>query len=420
MKNYFAIVSILLLLTNYLGGQSSTIEVTPDFNGKGTDYLTDVIDFDLPSHPIEFVGLSCFHFDVDNEELSLQYRLFDTGQWSSWIQFEQQDEFVDSERSAYTTKPITIPFSKIQMKSNQRLDSQLTLRLFIAPDVPQAIQVIPRAADCELPEACYRECWCPTCPIDDSPELTVPTHLIIHHSAGNNESNNFTSVVESIWDLHVNTNGWDDIGYNWLIDPNGVLYEGRPDGYQGAHFSCINENTVGICVIGDYTSVQPNEEALLTLVNVLAYEATEHEIDVIADSYHETGDFILDNIAGHRDSSGSLNACSGTECPGESFYPILGDIRLQVSELPCYAGISNIQEESSLFDLKIYPNPFTESLSLTTGNSLSQTFQVYDIQGQLVGSLKSNVMNNVSHLKPGVYFVFQNGKLLSKTLKSDE
>ncbi|MGB4960451.1 MAG: hypothetical protein WBO36_13310, partial [Saprospiraceae bacterium] len=59
---------------------------------------------------------------------------------------------------------------------------------------------------------------------------TNVTHLIVHHSAGTNTSNNWKGVVASVFDLHVFTNGWQDVGYNWLIDPNGEIYEGRGGG----------------------------------------------------------------------------------------------------------------------------------------------------------------------------------------------
>jgi len=75
------------------------------------------------------------------------------------------------------------------------------------------------------------------------------------------------------------------------------------------------------------------------LVNILAYEATEHLIDVNLQTPHITGDFLLDNIAGHRDSSESTNACSSTLCPGDEFYPLLPLLRQQVSELPCYEEV---------------------------------------------------------------------------------
>jgi len=261
-------------LLNSLGAQSKTVEIVPEFNLKSTAYVSQEVPFASAQKETEFIGLSCYHLDRD--ELEIYYRIKENNHWSAWTIMNKQHEFVDSNRSAYQAKPIKKFFDYIQFKTNKKPKTSLSFRFFLAAESTKTFGLDPlktlhnRSINCEIADVCDRMCWCPTCPIDITPQLTDPTHLIVHHSAGNNVSNNFAQVVEFIWDLHVNTNGWDDIGYNWLIDPNGILYQGRPDNYQGAHFSCINENTVGICVIGDYSSQQPSEEAMNTLVNHLA------------------------------------------------------------------------------------------------------------------------------------------------------
>mgnify|MGYP003669358024 CR=1 FL=1 len=388
--------------------------LVPEFHKSSTEFTTTEINYTPPKASTEFIGLSCYHFD--NENISIFYRLKTDNQWSSWFQFEQQHEFVELSRSAYRTKPITKAFSDIQFKTSEKLTTELTVRFFLATPDKNSQPIMKRSANCDLPEVCERDCWCPTCPIDNSPLFTEPTHLIVHHSAGNNQSNNFATVVEYIWDLHVNTNGWDDIGYNWLIDPNGILYEGRPDNFQGAHFSCINENTVGVCVIGDYSLVQPSEEALSTLVELLAFEAIDHAIDVNAQSYHVTGNFILDNVAGHRDSSGSDHACSSTVCPGDSFYPLLEAIRLQVSELACY-NVSSASEAYSSQDIKVFPNPFDQYLFIKSDHAKIQSLEIIDLYGRTLGLVNSGKANDISYLKAGVYLLVYEGELMEKIVK---
>ncbi len=412
MKQTLARLSIVLLSIGYLTSQSTVIEIIPTFHQEGAEYFSEFYEYHQPSDAAEFVGISCYHTDVEGTEIDLHYRRYQSGAWTEWARLDPQYEYVVPERRSYRTLPISPDFTAIQLRSSDKVDSEIVVRLFSGVPGDLIAPVMPRAVDCDLPDACYRECWCPSCPIDTSPEYTEPTHLIVHHSAGNNESSDYAIVVQYIWDLHVNTNGWDDIGYNWLIDPNGRLYEGRPDGYQGAHFSCINEHTVGICVIGDYTAIPPSEEAILTLVNVLAHEATTHAIDVTSESYHETGDFILDNIAGHRDSSESPNACSGTECPGESFYPLLSEIRLQVAELPCYGGVSSTEENSAGLELNVYPNPLNGMLYLTTNHTTTDHYALRDIHGTRVGTVRPEIANDVSYLKTGIYFVTSDGYLL--------
>lgn len=161
---------------------------------------------------------------------------------------------------------------------------------------------------------------------------TTPTHLIVHHSfsPGNNVTD-WVAAVRGIWSYHVMSNGWSDIGYNWLIDPNGNIYEGRAwvgsdDNTQGAHFCGFNRNTMGICMLGDFTSITPTDAALKSLVRILAYRASTNNIDVRSTSLHTNSMRTLNNISGHRDG------CS-TECPGESLYPLLPSLRNRVYAL---------------------------------------------------------------------------------------
>src|SRR6266849_2371364 len=99
-----------------------------------------------------------------------------------------------------------------------------------------------RTADISAPPIVTREQWgCTpqTCPAKDPPLYTTVTHLIVHHTDNLNTAADWAAVVRAIWVLHVQGNGWNDIGYNYLVDPNGLLYEGRAggDGVLGAHFS---------------------------------------------------------------------------------------------------------------------------------------------------------------------------------------
>lgn len=53
-------------------------------------------------------------------------------------------------------------------------------------------------------------------------------------------------------------NGWDDIGYNFLVGDDGNIYEGRGWGIKGAHSPKYNANSLGICFIGNFTSTNDN------------------------------------------------------------------------------------------------------------------------------------------------------------------
>ena len=194
-----------------------------------------------------------------------------------------------------------------------------------------------QSGNCPQPDYCDRECWAPggICPEDATPEYTDVQFIIVHHSAANYPADqDYKAVVRSYWDYHVNTHGWDDIGYNWLIDPNGIIYEGRGKDTKGAHFSGANSNTMGVCVIGDYMTAVPTNISIEQLENLIAWEATRKNIDVLTTGYHDASGLTLYHVSGHRDGPVS------TSCPGDNLYALLPQIRTAVSQYSCYNGQS--------------------------------------------------------------------------------
>ena len=201
--------------------------------------------------------------------------------------------------------------------------------LLIDPGVtPAALRKSRRGAELE-----GRAQWCPApfvCPKNNDPSLTRPTHLIVHHTAGNNHATDWASVMRAIWELHVKGNGWADIGYNFLIDPNGVAYEGRGDGILGAHFSAVNTGTAGISVIGTFTNLPPTAPAMSTLIDLLTWQAQRYSLDPLAETLHAASALELKVVSGHRDAGLSPRASGRTECPGTSLYPLLPALREEV------------------------------------------------------------------------------------------
>ncbi len=163
---------------------------------------------------------------------------------------------------------------------------------------------------------------------------TTVTHLIVHHTVNDNNSPDWPAVVRSIWNFHIFDRNYADIGYNYLVDPNGVIYEGRSggDNVQGAHFSGVNSGTMGVALLGTFTDVTPSQKALTSLKKILAWKADQRNIDPAGTSLHSGSQFNLKNISGHRDGPGS------TECPGDSLYALLTAIRNDVKSLITNAG----------------------------------------------------------------------------------
>jgi hypothetical protein len=166
------------------------------------------------------------------------------------------------------------------------------------------------------------------------PAYTEVTHLIIHHTLTGNVADDWPALVRSLWAVHTHTRDWGDIGYNYLVDPLGVIYEGRGGGDDvvGAHFSCQNANTMGVALLGDYESVSPTPEAVDALVQLLAWKARRGGIDPLGAAEHPGTQLLLDDISGHRDGNASLTTCSTTTCPGDQLYGLLPAIRTAIAE----------------------------------------------------------------------------------------
>jgi hypothetical protein len=171
--------------------------------------------------------------------------------------------------------------------------------------------------------------------------------LICHHTATQNNDPDPAATVRSIYYYHAVTQAWGDIGYNFLVDESGRIYEGRysrnyaPNQYPtgedatgrgvtAAHAYQYNSGTVGIALLGTLTNQDATKAARNGLEQMLAWKAATHNIDPRGTNTYTnpvTGvRTTFTNIAGHSD----VNA---TECPGSTFYPTLPTVRTDVAAM---------------------------------------------------------------------------------------
>ena len=92
-----------------------------------------------------------------------------------------------------------------------------------------------------------------------------PTFAVVHHTTGRNDyrRGDVPSLLREIQDLHMDVNGWDDIGYNLVVDRFGRVFAGR-DGV-GAHAYGHNRQALGIAVLGDFSHEPPTRAAQTAL-----------------------------------------------------------------------------------------------------------------------------------------------------------
>ncbi|MCK6211687.1 N-acetylmuramoyl-L-alanine amidase [Georgenia sp. EYE_87] len=164
---------------------------------------------------------------------------------------------------------------------------------------------------------------------------------VVHHTAGTNSytQTQAASVVRGIYQYHAVTRGWGDIGYNFLVDKWGRVYEGRtgslaaPAGMmpQGAHAAPVNNGTVGISAMGDYTKIAAPTATIDAMTDVLAWQFGRAGIDASTRSgIYSPGTpalvkgVNLPRIFGHMD-------VSATACPGKDIYGRLAAMRTAVA-----------------------------------------------------------------------------------------
>src|SRR5581483_1690954 len=91
------------------------------------------------------------------------------------------------------------------------------------------------------------------------------------------------AIVRGIELYHVRANGWNDIGYNFLVDRYGQIFEGRAGGVDrnviGAHAEGFNTGSVGVAVLGNYSSASLTPAAERSLVKLLAWRLDVAHVD---------------------------------------------------------------------------------------------------------------------------------------------
>ncbi len=157
---------------------------------------------------------------------------------------------------------------------------------------------------------------------------------IVHHTAGRAPSSpeESAAMVAAIQVYHVKANGWNDIGYNFVVDPFGQVFEGRAGGVDrnvvGAHALGFNTGSVGIAVLGTYDDGPVTPEAESAVEALIAWRLDLAHVDPITlvtklssgnPRFPSGIPVTLTAVSGHRNTG-------FTDCPGEALYGQIGEI----------------------------------------------------------------------------------------------
>jgi hypothetical protein len=163
----------------------------------------------------------------------------------------------------------------------------------------------------------------------DSPRYGKTTKMVfVHHTVGDNDysRSEAPAIVRSILAYHTQGQGWCDLGYNFLVDRFGTIYQGRAGGVQlpvrGAHAGDYNVNTSGISLMGNFERQGPSRRMKNAMVRLVgwklgtSYREPRTRTTVAGDSFRR--------ISGHRDAM-------STACPGAKAYAWLPTLRKRVA-----------------------------------------------------------------------------------------
>ena len=192
-------------------------------------------------------------------------------------------------------------------------------------------------ASAPLPPINSRATWGARGP-KTAPEYAPTVQMaFVHHTVNSNSyaPGDVPSILRGIQAYHMDSNGWNDIGYNFLVDRFGGIWEGRDGGMDrpviGAQVAGFNTGSTGVSVIGDFTNAAPSGAAVDAVGRLLAWKLSITNVDPNGVNNYQSSDtspgakypagtvVTLNNISGHKDAN-------FTECPAQ-LYNYLPNIR---------------------------------------------------------------------------------------------
>jgi len=309
------------------------------------------------------------------------------GAWSDWLDLHASEDWTLPGDAVITGDMLAVPaddethqFVQYRLtltRATTEIDPQLqTFRLTFIDSTDGPTMAEMQAQQTELdaareetavptsyprPAVISRAVWCIYDTCSDTSDLTYEpvTHLIVHHTVTDNGYANAASVVRAIYLFHRDTQGWGDIGYNYLIDRDGFIFEGHMNedylnlDVVGIHASAANSGSLGTALIGTFTTPDeyqewgtPTTAMLNSLANLFAWKADQRGIEIYDASRAVNMNWGLPHISGHRDVYGGTN----TLCPGGNAQAYLPWLRQAVAQrIGQVSPYTFVSETSSAF-----------------------------------------------------------------------
>jgi len=367
------------------------------------------------------VGLSWQH-NTALRDLTAQVRVRTDGVWTDWQDEQSTDsgadrtstEGVHEQRDA--TEPLWVNHGDavearvVSVTGSAATDIRVDL---IDPGSSAADTALPHTstatnvahAATTQPVFITRAMWgadeslrLTSCP--SGPESTgAPQVAFVHHTATTNSyaPGDSAAIVRSIYAYHVLSNGWCDVGYNFLVDQYGQVFEGRFGGVDksilGAHTGGFNTNSFGVAMIGTYNAVAPPAALTTALAQVIAWKLSLSYANPLGQATLKAANFSGSNfptgtlvnfnvISGHRDAD-------STDCPGNQGYAALPALRQLVLQ---DMGAGLVSPTSTITGRTVAANG---TVHITSGLLAAGDWQllVQDSSGTTVRTISGNGAN---------------------------
>ncbi len=215
----------------------------------------------------------------------------------------------------------------------------------------------PKATRTQQPAILPRSAWGgDLVPPRRDPSFGQVQVAFVHHTVGRNDyaPEESAGIVLGIARFHRDSNGWDDIGYNFLVDQYGQVFEGRAGGIDqavvGAQAQGYNAWSTGIALLGTHEQVGASPAALEAIARLIGWKLSRHGVPVLgtatvtsnggaSNRYPEGTPVTLERICGHRDGD-------KTSCPGAALYAQLPELRQRATRHVTPVGTIALRADS--------------------------------------------------------------------------
>lgn len=260
---------------------------------------------------------------------------------------------------------------------------------------------------------------------DESISPEAPTYIdgkikavVVHHTASTNDYTcaEAPSIINAVYTYDVTGLGWKDLGYNFVVDKCGTIYEGRKGGIDlpvvGAHAYGFNSQTTGIAVLGTYVDSPPPMAAMASVARLAAWKLGQYGVQPdatvtlttalsgqnLAGRTWEPGEeMTLPAIHGHRDGY-------NTVCPGDAFYAALGTVRTLAAGPVTGLTLGTVTGTGTVGTTPYTNGPLTVNWSTTTPASLISSFQVL-VDGKTAATVAGSATSAKLTLAAGTHKV---------------